>query len=273
VCHPGASQRAGTSNRLRRRIPACLLPFAVCLSFCGCASFWDDVTSRDFTVSGLFSPPNPFLVLRDSQDGDKRARALRALHEPKPNGGTQQDQEAVVKILTTAASSEKQPLCRLAAIQALSSFKDPRAVEGLTQAFYNAGAFPPDTATIIRCQALTALGRTKNSAAVELLARVVHEPPAEGTDLERQQTVDIRIAAARALGNFNRPQASEALLQVLRTEKDVALRDRAAESLQVCTGKNHPADAKAWEQELHPQPQSKDLTADQPKKSKILGWF
>jgi HEAT repeat protein len=245
------------------------------MSLSGCANFWDDVTSRDFTVKGIFTPPNPFLVLRDSQDGDKRARALRSLREPKEKGGTDQDQEAVVKILTAAAASEKQPLCRLAAIQALSTFKDPRAVEALTQAFYNASAFAPDTAAIIRCQALSALGKTKNPAAVELLARVVHEPPAEGTDLERQQTVDVRIAAARALGNFNQPQANDALLQVLKTEKDVALRDRAAESLQASTGKKLPPEAKSWEEALHPQPQpqNQELTADQPKKPKFLGWF
>jgi hypothetical protein len=273
VCHPQESSTAGLRKRPRRQIPVWLAPLLVCPILCGCANFWDDVTSRDFKFQNIFTPPNPFLVLRDNQDGDKRARALRALHEPKTNGGTDQDQEAVVKILSTAASSEKQPLCRLAAIQSLSNFKDPRAVDGLTQAFYSAAAFPPDTATVIRCQALTALGNTKNPAAVELLARVVHEPPAEGTDLERQQTVDVRIAAARALGNFNQPQAADALLQVLRTEKDVALRDRAHESLQACTGKKLPADPKAWELALHPQAQGQDLTADQAKKRKILGWF
>src|SRR5262249_55940914 len=153
-----------------------------------CAGFWDDVTSRDFTFSGMFTKPNPLLVLRDSSDGDKRAQALGALHEPKQYGGSDADQDAIVNILTTAAATEKQPLCRLAAIQSLSRFKDPRAVKGLTDAFYNAGAFSAETATVIRCEALTALGQTGNPAAVELLARVVREPPAEGTETEKQQS-------------------------------------------------------------------------------------
>lgn len=237
----------------------------------GCANFWDDVTSRDFTVNSFFAKPNPLLVLRDSTDGDKRARALRALHEPKQNGGTDQDQDMVVRVLTTAATSEKQPLCRLAAIQALGRFKDPRAVDGLTTAFYNASAFGPETATVLRCQAVTALGEIGNPAAVELLVRVVREPPAEGTDSEKQQALDVRIAAARALGHFRHYQATEALVRVLQTEKDAALRDRAYESLQASTGKKLPPDAKAWEEFLH-QPHDQTV-ADGPPPKKVLGLF
>jgi HEAT repeat protein len=229
----------------------CLLASAVCLGASGCANFWDDVTSRDFTWKGMFNKPNPLVVLRDSTDGDQRAKALRALHEPKQYGGSDTEQDAVLNILCTAAATEKQPLCRLAAIQALGHFKDPRALRGLTDAFYNAGAFSGETVSVIRCQALTAMGETGNPAAVELLARVVREPPAEGPELEKQQTLDVRIAAARALGKFSHYQATEALVRVMQTERDVALRDRAYESLQVATGKKLPPDGKEWEQLLH----------------------
>jgi HEAT repeat protein len=245
-------------------------PALLCLGLGGCANFWDDVTSREFSMSGFFVKPNPLLVLRDSPDGDKRARALRALHEPKENGGTDADQEAVLKILATAASSEKQPLCRLAAIQSLGHFKDPRAVEGLVNAFYNAGGFGPETITVIRCQALTALGETKSSAAVELLAKVVREPPAEGATLDKQLTLDVRIAAARALANFSHYQATEALLQVMRNEKDVALRDRAHESLQIATGKKLQPDDQTWEEVLH---QANDKAGEPSKKTKLVGWW
>ena len=94
-----------------------LLSFALCLSSCGCAGFWDDVTSRDFSLNTFFNKPNPLVVLHDSTDGDQRARALKALREPRQYGGTDLGQNAVVKILVAAASTEKQPLCRLAAIQ------------------------------------------------------------------------------------------------------------------------------------------------------------
>ncbi|HEV3116238.1 MAG TPA: HEAT repeat domain-containing protein [Gemmataceae bacterium] len=256
----------------RPRLGLAQLAVALCLPLCGCASFWDDVTSREFSFHEYFNKPNPLLVLHDSTDGDRRARALRALQEPKQHGGTDQDQEAVLKILTTAASSENQPLCRLAAIQSLGHFKDPRAVEGLTAAFFNAGAFLPETATMIRAQAVTALGETRNPVAVDMLVRVVKEPPAEGPDADKQLTLDVRIAAARALGNYSQYQATEALLHVLQGEKDVALRDCAHKSLQLATGKDLPPDAKQWEAFLR-QANTPNLAANPPKPPKHFGIF
>jgi HEAT repeat protein len=261
-----------TSGSFRHRLASLLLPVAVSLLPCGCAEFWDDITSREFSISTYFEKPNALLVLQDSPDGDKRAKALRALHEPKLYGGTDTDQDAVVKILIAAATTEKQPLCRLAAIDVLGHFKDPRAVEGLTTAFYNANSFGPDAATVIRCQALTALGQTANPAALELLVKVVREPPAEGPETDRQQALDVRSAAARALGGFNQYQATEALVHVLQTEKDVALRDRAHESLMASTGKKLPPDAKAWEELLH-QPGTNEAAAEAASKPKLLSWF
>jgi HEAT repeat protein len=256
----------------RIRAGSALVWIAVCMPVGGCAGLWDDVTSREFSLNEYFSKPNPLLVLHDSTDGDKRARALRALQEPKQHGGSDQDQDAVLKILTTAASSESQPLCRLAAVQSLGRFKDPRAVEGLTSAFFNANAFLPETATMIRAQALTALGATRNPGAVELLARVVKEPPTEGPDTDKQLTLDVRIAAARALAGFSQYQATEALLHVLQTERDVALRDCAHKSLQASTGKDLPPDPKQWEAVLR-QPDSKTVLVSQPKPAKFLGIF
>jgi HEAT repeat protein len=245
--HEPANRRthSGFSARFSR------WPLALFLCCGGCANFWDDVTSRDFSWHSMFSKPNPLVVLRDSSDGDQRAKALASLREPKQLGGTDADQDAIVRILVTAAATEKQPLCRLAAIESLGRFKDPRAVNGLVEAFYNASAFAPETATVIRCEALTALSETGNPAAVELLARVVREPPAEGTELERQQSLDVRIAAARALGKFSHYQATEALVRVMQTDKDIALKDRAYESLVEATGKKLPPDAKEWDQLLH----------------------
>src|SRR5262249_55099353 len=190
------------------------------LGLCGCSGFWDEVTSRDFEFQSMFVKPNPLLVLRDSTDGDQRAKAMRALHEPAQHGGTAQEQELVIQILTTAAKTDKQPLCRLAAIQSLGECKDPRAAPALMDAFYSAKVFAPDTATIIQCQALTALGNTHDPAGVELLARVTKEPPPaeDVTEHEKQQSLDIRIAAARALGNFKDNKAEEALVYVLKTE-------------------------------------------------------
>jgi hypothetical protein len=131
---------------------------AACLGASGCGTFWDDVTRRDFSFQRLYTKPDPLVVLRDSHDADDRARAMRELKEPLQNHGDQRDQDVVVQLLTTAAVSDHQIVCRLAAAFALRDFKDPRAVKALKDAYYSAGAFNPETATILRCQILDALG-------------------------------------------------------------------------------------------------------------------
>jgi hypothetical protein len=235
-----------------------------CLAHPGCANFWDEVTSRDFHFKEVFAQrPDPLWVIRNSPDGDKRAKALRALQEPLAHGGTADEQEVVVQVLLYAASKDTQLLCRLAAIQSLRKFKDPRAADGLKDAYYRAGSFNPETANVIRCQALEALGETGNPAAVEVLVQVLREPPVEGPDPDRQQKLDERIAAAHALGHFKSYQATEALVGVLRTDQDVALRQRANESLQAATGKDFPPDARLWAEFFH-QPGSQDALAGQP---------
>ena len=77
--------------------------------------------------------------------------------------------------------------------------------------------------------------------------------------------LDERIAAARALGKFPHYEAAEALAGVLRTDKDVALRDVAHASLQEATGKDLPPDAQAWADFLH-QSKSQGALAQEPRK-------
>ena len=255
--HPGSAAAARPGRLLA------LLALG-CLAHAGCANFWDDVTSRDFHFKEVFAQrPDPLWVVRNSPDGDKRAKALRALQEPLAHGGTADEQEVVVQVLLYAAGKDTQPLCRLAAIQSLRKFKDPRAVDGLKEAYYRAGSFNPETANVIRCQAVEALGETGNPAAVEVLVQVLREPPVEGPDPDRQQKLDERIAAAHALGHFKSYQATEALVGVLRTDQDVALRQRANESLQAATGKDFPPDARVWAEFLH-QPGGPDALAGRP---------
>jgi hypothetical protein len=214
----------------------------------GCATqFWDDVRRNDRSFAVVFGHSDPLTVLGESTSGDQRARAFRELQEPLTQGGSQKEQDNVVQILVKAAGTERHAICRIAAIESLRKFKDPRAVEGLKDAYYNASSFASDTATVIRCQALAGLGESKNPAAVDLLVKVVQEPPVEGPEVEKQQKLDERIAAARALGNFSHYQATAALVKVMQSEKDVALRQCTHQSLIAATGKKLPDDAKAWQ--------------------------
>lgn len=235
---------------------------AACLGLNGCAGFWDEVTSRDYKLKTAFSAkPDPLVVLRDSTDGNQRARAFLALREPRQFGGTNEEQDVVVKVLIAGATQDRQPWCRRAAIASLRTFKDPRVVDGLRDAYYAAGSFSPDMATMLRCQTLEALGEVGNPNSVEFLVRVLREPPVEGPEQDKQQKTDERIAAARALGHFKHYQATEALVGVLKADQDVALRNCTRESLVAVTGRDLPADAKVWDEYLH-RPSSEAVAGD-----------
>jgi HEAT repeat protein len=214
------------------------------LPVCGCAGFWDEVTSKDFHVRALFTTPDPFVVLEQSREGDQRAKAYRMLGDADEYTGAQRAR--VLEILTNAASNEKQFLCRAAAIEALGHYPEPQAVAGLTQAFYSAAMFPGDMAARLQMQAVTALGKTSHAEAREFLILVAKDRPTiEGSEQERQLVLDVRLAATRALGNYDDPKAVEALQMVLRSEKDVAMRDCARVALKKAKGEDYWLDVDA----------------------------
>lgn len=218
-----------------------------CAALTGCAGFWDEVTSRDFDVRTAISPPEPMTVLRTSTDGDARAKAMRRLKEPRLTGGTEQEQEEVVQLLRETAMSDPQPICRMAAISALGRFQDPRAVQALAGAYQTADQLSPEVAYHARCQALRAMGETKNPQAVEFLTEIARQPAdRDATDRERGQGRDVRLTAVRALGNFRgSTKAGEALGQLAQADRDVAIRDRAKESYVAVAGKEPPAPSDA----------------------------
>jgi hypothetical protein len=221
-----------------------LAPAILAIQLGGCASFWDDVTSRDFKFKDLYTHKDPVSVLNTSEDGDARAKALRTLTEPKARGGTDAEQERVIEVLSRAAISEPQPGVRIAAIETLGKYKDPRAVTALTGAFEAANQLSGDAAANVRCLALTSLGQTKRPEAVAYLVRVAQTQVAPDlSDRERQQSRDCRLAAVRALGNFEHSrEVGEAMTRLLQTEKDVAMRDRAKETYAAATGAKPPAE-------------------------------
>ncbi|MGE3804469.1 MAG: HEAT repeat domain-containing protein [Gemmataceae bacterium] len=225
------------------------------LPLTGCSSLWEEVTSREFKVKNLFTRPDPIVVMRESTDGDKRAKALLAMKEPRGHGGGDLEQNTVLQIMNAAATTDRQPLVRLAAVEQLGTFQDQRAIPILEDAFYKAGDFSPEIATRIQCRVLTSMGETRKPEVKRFLIDKLKEPTAERSDLAQQRN-DRCLAAARALGNFPDDTAvSEALFATFSNEKeDVALRDRAHVSLQDITGERLPAEVAVWEQYLHPQP-------------------
>jgi hypothetical protein len=267
---PQANAERRTQNAERRRKARLLFHSAFCILqsalVCGCASFWDDITSRDFKFKDMFKPaPDPLWVIRNSKDGDKKSRALRSLQEPLQHGGTQQQQDVIVNLLVQSATSDTQPLCRLAAISSLQDFKDPRAAQALMDAYERASYFQrdrPEAMETIQEQTLRALGVNGNPVAVDMLVRILKAPPGSGPSEDKLNDLSQRICAIRALAHFPQYQAAEALISVLRTEQDVALRDRATESLREITGQDLPANADAWADFMHKS--GKDALAKKP---------
>jgi hypothetical protein len=254
-----------------------LLSFLACTALTvpawGCASFWDEAFSRERDLRGYFSPANPLVVIHDSTDGERRAKALASLQEPAQHGGNAKDQDTYLLILTTAATSDRDPLCRLGAIQALGHFKDPRAARALEDTFQQKLPFTQDFNAMLRQQALRALEKTGDPEARKLLILVAREPgPAlDAPSADRQQQQDERLVAIRALSKYRQPECIETLMYLLETEKDGALRDRAHQSLQTATGKTLPPDAQAWRASLAGQPID---TAAQPSLiNRVSGWF
>jgi hypothetical protein len=191
---------------------------AVCtLGLAGCAGTYDLVTSQRFKerpFHTLFTSEDPIEVLETVPEGDARVRAMRNLKEPRENGGTAAQQDKVIAILQASATTEKRSLCRLAAVEALTRFKDPRAAQILVAAYQQAphdtpqttgthtgvapagvsglgvraavSSFTPDTVTTIRCQALEGLGKNRTPEGLQLLVQIATGPggPAKLSSVE-----------------------------------------------------------------------------------------
>jgi hypothetical protein len=111
--------------------------------------------------------------------------------------------------------------------------------------------------SLIRKEALVALENTHDPEARHLLIRVARQPgPSTEANLtDRQQTQDEKLVAIRALGKYKEPECVEALKSVMRTEKDIALRDSCLHSLEEATNKRWPDKREAWQAaEIQPLP-------------------
>ena len=256
---------------------------AIGFGLTGCASTWETVSSKRFREKpweSTFGNDDPMHVLRTSPDGEERAAAMRRLKEPLAAGKSQAEQDEAYQILAEAATADPSPWVRMAAIDALGKFRDPRAVETLALAFHQAPGrptgmqpatsfqsaggrsptspladrlglhgpqgFPADQTATIRGRALDALAATGQVEAIDFLARI-----AEGQELANEDpTIQtfVRQRAVAGLGKVRQKEAVSALTRVLEAEqgKDITLTNLAHGGLVELTGKNLPADPGRW---------------------------
>lgn len=268
-----------------RMMMAALGTFA--LGITGCAGTYDMVTSQRFRADPfgtVFRSSDPVKVLESNPEGDERVRAMRDLKEPLKNGGSEADQEKVIAILRTSATTDRRALCRLAAVQKLAQFEDKRCTPILLAAYQNApfdappepgqdltqagmrpgrlsaSTFTPDTVTTLQCTVMQSLGKHRNPEALNLLCEVAVNPgvkksstvePAgflgEHMGPTESDRMDVRLAAIRSLGNYEGDlKAARVLVSIMEKERDVAVLGRTHEALVSITGQDLPADPKAW---------------------------
>ena len=264
------------------------------LALTGCAGTWDTISSRTFrkdplnTTYHLIRPEDPMAILRSDppRAGDERAKAMRRLKEPLTNGLSQQDQDQIVDLLARSATNDASPVLRMAAIEALGRFEDPRApgilmiayqkahgrAEGTPEPMHESGlqlaggpngrtpgrlaslvpltgptGFSPDTVEAIRCRSLESLGRTNRPEVVQFLGAVAAGPTTQSAP-EGSDDREVRLAAIRGLAKCRQPEAVAVLSRVLAAEsgKDTAIAGRAHDGLVHLTGKRIPADPAKW---------------------------
>ena len=101
----------------------------------------------------------------------------------------------------------------------------------------------------IRQQVLTSLQTSAPAEAKQLFIQAALQPNGSLTgacSADRMEILDERLCAVRALGKYPQADALDTLVKLLESEKDIAIRKCAHESLVAVTKKDIPLDGKAW---------------------------
>lgn len=187
------------------------------------------------------------LVLAGCAPGTTQSAFRFPWQDPPPVAGVKTPQQRIDELKELARQSaelppetsgklvkeiqtEQDPLVRLHIIRALAKAADPGAA-----AVLHAGLEDPDRTVRIAC--CEAWGARGGREAVTELATVLHA----------ESNIDVRMAAAKALGITREPSSVQPLVEVL-ADHDPALQRRAIESLKSVSGKDYGYDVTAWRQ-------------------------
>jgi len=137
-------------------------------------------------------------------------------------------QQQIAANLAQRLASEPDPLLRERIVVALGPLAAPAAADALRQAVQ-------DRSTAVRLRAIRAWEKRPTAEAVPVLAEV----------LASDTSTDVRLAATRALGQFQDPAAVRPL-SVALDDSDPALQYRAVQSLKKITKRDLGSDLAAW---------------------------
>jgi len=153
-----------------------------------------------------------------------RQFAERSTHVDSP------EQRKLTDQLARQIQIEPDPIVRQAVVQTIAEFKTPMAQQVL-----EAGLDDDDEAVRIAC--CQELGKRGDAASVEKLGNV----------LRSDADMDVRLAAAKALGHFKTPESMKALVAAL-DDRDPALQFVGVESMKSASGKDYGPNVEAWRQ-------------------------
>jgi HEAT repeat protein len=140
------------------------------------------------------------------------------------------EQRQITDQLARQMQVEPDPLVRLAVVRAIAEYRTPMAVQVL-----EAGLADEDKSVRVAC--CQGLGRRAEATSIGKLENA----------LRTDGDMDVRIAAAEALGNIKSPQAIQALVVAL-DDRDPALQYVGVQSMKSITGEDYGPDVQAWRQ-------------------------
>jgi hypothetical protein len=174
-------------------------------------------SGRGFAFREKHEPP--LTVLAQSHNPGKRLEAIYEISDDF-DSMTEGEQQAALGTLMQIATTEKDPLSRSAAIDALAHYHQAEAVETIERA-------AEDKSPLVRQQVCKVFAERRSEAAVDTLGRLAQFDP----------DTDVRIAATEALVAIGSPKCQPHLIECLR-DKDIAVSKLAYQEVR----KNQPVD-------------------------------
>ena len=207
------------------------LAAAALLSAIGCeaTSFF---TRNRSSIPTVDSPKAALAAIRESRDPGLRRAAFEYLGDPRHVGGEAGNRDEVTTILGLALESESEAQTRIVILDSLARLGSPKRVEAMSPAVN-------DKEPAVRVAACRRLGQTGAPEAAAKLDPV----------LVSDTSLDVRLAAADALGHIPTRQAAMSLLSGIE-DSDVAIRFRCRQSLKTITGKDFAGNVGEWRQEI-----------------------
>jgi HEAT repeat protein len=195
--------------------------------------------------------PDPVLANLSIETPQQQVEKLQKMSAEAREGGPA-EAERISAELAQAIQTEEDPLIRAEILRVLAGCKTSTAAAVLTAAMR-------DTDHDVRIACCEAWAEQGGEESIRALSDL----------LANDRNVDVRLAAARALGRLGDPAATTALAAALE-EGDPAMQYRCVQSLRSVSGRDFGNDANAWREFANggnPQPASSSFV------QRWLDWF